>query len=406
MSSRYAEPFARLHECLDELAAVDPTYRTTAEKQEALVGLLRVIARAQAEQQRVLAVADDVAVVTGARSTAAWLADETRDNRGAVRATAQLATTLDTRWTQVADAFRAGQVNLAQVRVIDKALSDLPKDLGDDLLVKAEAYLLAEAASLGPRELAVLSGRVLEYIAPSVADEAEYQRLLETERHASAATRLTVRPRGDGSTDIHGRIPSPVANRLRVYLDGFTSPRSKRLGDVDGLPLPRRRGLAFIALLENLPASGLPRQGGVATTISVKIDHDTLLGDLADAGVAVTSTGDRITAGEARRLACQAGILPHVMGGKSAVLDQGRKKRLHDDNQRAAIHLVFDTCASVDCDIPVAWTEIHHPTPWSEGGSTDLTGVPLCPFHHPRAHRPHWRTQYHPNGDVSFTRRQ
>ena len=45
-------------------------------------------------------------------------------------------------------AFAAGEVNLAQVRVIDKALTDLPKDLGDDLLTKAEAYLLTEAARL------------------------------------------------------------------------------------------------------------------------------------------------------------------------------------------------------------------------------------------------------------------
>ena len=54
-------------------------------------------------------------------------------------------------------------------------------------------------------------------------------------------------------------------------------------------------------------------------------------------GRRVTSTGDRITAGEARRLACQAGIIPFVMGGKSVIHDQGRKKRLHDEPQRAAV---------------------------------------------------------------------
>lgn len=136
------------------------------------------------------------------------------------------------------------------------------------------------------------------------------------------------------------------------------------------------------------------------------IDHDTLLADLADAGVALTSTGDHITAGEARRLACQAGILPHVMGGRSVVLDQGRKKRLHDDNQRAAIHLIHPTCTEVDCDIPAAWTEIHHPIPWSRGGRTDLTGIPLCILHHHRAHDPGWITHHQPNGITTFTRRQ
>ncbi len=37
------------------------------------------------------------------------------------------------------------------------------------------------------------------------------------------------------------RIPDHVANRLRTYLDCYTSPRNKRLGDVDELPLSRRR---------------------------------------------------------------------------------------------------------------------------------------------------------------------
>jgi hypothetical protein len=51
----------RIEACLDEIDAVDPTYRTTAEKQEALLGLSRVIARAEAERLRVLAAADETA---------------------------------------------------------------------------------------------------------------------------------------------------------------------------------------------------------------------------------------------------------------------------------------------------------------------------------------------------------
>ena len=51
------------------------------------MGLSRVIARAQAEQLRVLAIADDVAEATGDRSTATWLATATRDAPGRVRPT-------------------------------------------------------------------------------------------------------------------------------------------------------------------------------------------------------------------------------------------------------------------------------------------------------------------------------
>ena len=61
---------------------------------------------------RVLATADDVAVETGARSTAHWLADATRDNIGAVRRLSGLAEALGEKWTQVGAALASGAVNV------------------------------------------------------------------------------------------------------------------------------------------------------------------------------------------------------------------------------------------------------------------------------------------------------
>ena len=127
MSTTYTEPLARIDGGLDDLAAISPEFRTTGEKQELLVGLSRVIARAQAEQLRVLAAADDIAGATGDRSTATWLANQTRDAHGRVRADARLAAALDQRWTQAAAALGCAAVNLAQARVICEALEALPQ---------------------------------------------------------------------------------------------------------------------------------------------------------------------------------------------------------------------------------------------------------------------------------------
>ena len=158
--------------------------------------------------------------------------------------------------------------------MIAESLDALRRDLDGVLVAKAEVHLVEKAAEFGPRDLARLGQRVLEVVAPDIAEEAEYERLLAEERRNRKATGLFFRPRGDGSTDVNARLPDHVANRLRTYLDGYASPRNLRLGDVDALPLSRRRGEAFCALLENMPSSGLPRQGGTATTVSVVVDFD------------------------------------------------------------------------------------------------------------------------------------
>ena len=151
MSSTYAEPLDRLDGGLDELAAICPEFRTVAERQELLLRISRLISRAEAERLRVLAASDDIAEETGDRSTATWLATQTRDNHGTTRRHAALAASLGSRWTQTAEALGAGDVNVAQARVIVEALDALPDALGDDLVAKAEAYRVEQATVFGPR---------------------------------------------------------------------------------------------------------------------------------------------------------------------------------------------------------------------------------------------------------------
>ena len=267
-------------EALDEVASVEPVFMTTKEKQTALVEITKLSSRVESLKLRVLAAADDIAVETGARSTASWLADTTRDNHGTVLRSARLAAAVDDRYRHVATALAEGRVNVAQAHVIVTALDDLPTDLDPALRMQGEKHLVEQSDEFGPRELRRLGDRLLEAIAPDIADQAEYERLVAEERRAHAATKLTFKPRGDGSTDLFSRIPDHVANRLRTYLDSFTSPRrAAALGEVDALPVARRRGEAFCALLENLPDSGLPHHGGTATSVLVTLDYDTLLND-------------------------------------------------------------------------------------------------------------------------------
>ncbi|WP_114422794.1 HNH endonuclease signature motif containing protein [Nocardioides houyundeii] len=225
-------------------------------------------------------------------------------------------------------------------------------------------------------------------------------------------TYLSLHDNGDGTWSGRFRIPELHGNLLDTVLGRLTSPR--RAGrDSTGRPVvdetapgvgesvsfPELQGQAWCELIEHLPSTG-----HAAATASVLVTVD-LAGLLDGLGAARLETGVRVTAGEARRLACEAGLVPAVLGGRSEPLDLGRERRLHTTAQRRALSLVH---AVAGCERPFSWCEIHHHRlAWSKGGRTDLgNGLPLCGHHHRRAHDPGWDLRQHPGGEHRFHRRR
>lgn len=172
-------------------------------------------------------------------------------------------------------------------------------------------------------------------------------------------------------------------------------------GESVGLNWSEKLGAGFTELLEHLPTHGL---NPVGVALLVNLDYQHLLDKLASAGL---DTGSRISAGQARRLACGAAIAPVVLGGRSEPLDLGREQRLHTKAQRRALSLMHDTCAAEGCERPFAWCDIHHPHAWSEGGRTDLdNALPLCGHHHRRAHDKRFALNRLPTGELRYYRRR
>ena len=384
---------------LDSVAGAQPTFLSTREKETLLVGLRRQISRLEALEARTLAAAGDVADEHGTRSAGAWLAHEARQDPPAGRAAQRLAEGLDQRWPVVAEAYAAGEVSTTQARVIGKALDDLPIDVDPDLRTRAEQHLVTEAAHFCPRDLRILGRRVLEVLAPDVA-AAHEARLLENEEQAAwDRASITHRRLGTGLSRAVVTLPDATMDRWLTHLHAFTSPRRDRHAG----PYPRRLAHAFAALLERIPEGWLPQHGGTSTTVVVTIAHDKLQQDLAVAGL---TSGTPITASEARRLACGAGILPAVLDGRSQPIDLGRTRRLFTSTQRKALAIRDRHCRAEGCDVPAAWCEAHHLHPWSTGGRTDLgDGVLLCSFHHHRAHDTRYDMTRLPSGRVSYHRR-
>lgn len=407
---------------LESVSGASATWLSTDEKREALLALERADAMLASLKMRVMADSSDVADEDGCRNVTQWITPRTRSDRVRHGRAERLAGDLDERWLQVAEAMAEGRMNLDQTQVVVRALNALDADLPAELLAKAEAHLVAMAAEFGPHELRRLGDKVLEVVCPETYEDEERKKLEAAQQRASAATRLTINPRGDGSADVRGRIPEAMASRLKTYLDSFTSPRHDAMqrsgcaggadpvvGSIDPatgrkLPYDRVLGEAFCAFLEAADPARMPLHGGNATKVIVTVS----LADLrAGTGVATLGDGTRITIGESRRLLCNAGVLPAVLGGKSEVLDLGRESRFYKGPARQALAVEHPVCRGEGCSIPATWCEAHHKKPWSEGGRTDLKdGILLCPWHHHRIHDPAYSHEFLANGDVRYNRRR
>lgn len=208
--------------------------------------------------------------------------------------------------------------------------------------------------------------------------------MLREERSAYERTCLRITPLFDGTHRISGVLPDHAAHRFRTYLEALAPPRRVE-GEV--CRPEQRMGRTFCEILERLDPAELPDHGGDATTVMVTIPFAELKRDLGAGALGGMDSDQRISAAEARRLACTGGIIPAVLGSKSQVLDLGRTQRLFSSPQRKALRGRHSTCQVDGCEVPSTWCDAHHVDPWSRGGRTDLkNALLLCGHHHRRIH--------------------
>jgi hypothetical protein len=399
---------ARLHDVVDEVAETPMWSMDPDEAAATLVAATRLLAKLTGLQLRVAAHADSaqVGATTGATSTANWWAHATRQTRAETHRQLALAKHLAEGHEPVRAALAAGEVLVEQAQVIVRATEQLPADLDAGLVDEAERHLVAEARHHDAKTLRILGKRLFEVIAPDQADEHEAKLLEREEREAEAAVRLTM------SEDAHGRwhgrftLDAMSGAMFKKALPANAAPKHQAatrgpLGE--RRPGPERMGRAFAEYIQRYPVDQLPHSGGLAATVVVTMTLETLEGRLQAAQL---DTGERISPGRARRIACEAGIIPAVLGGPSEVLDVGRKTRFHTTPMRVALNIRDQGCTAEGCNWPPGLCHAHHDHPWSRGGDTNVKhGRLLCRKHHARAHDPGFTTTPYPGGKVAFTRR-
>ncbi|KUM40993.1 HNH endonuclease signature motif containing protein, partial [Arthrobacter sp. EpRS71] len=151
----------------------------------------------------------------------------------------------------------------------------------------------------------------------------------------------------------------------------------------------------------------LPSNGGLRAQLTVTIDHRDLFEQLThqrgnQPGHNSTAR-NHLSSGTAtflgpfhpttiRKIACDADILPVLLGSDSRILDIGRTTRIFPPHIRKAITARDGGCAFPDCTMPAPWCEAHHTTYWSHGGTTSTdNGTLLCSHHHHLIHKEQWR---------------
>jgi hypothetical protein len=380
--------------------SMDATETTTA---------LAEISSAKAQlaelEARVLMHADRIEVAGHAAhsSTATWHAVATQTTRAAAHRLMRTATSLETH-EPTRTALAEGRLQVEQGEVILRALAELPEDVDAEVVEEAEAHLLDLAVDHDAKALRLLGRRILEVVSPETADAHEARLLEREERAAAAATRLVIWDDGHGR--VHGTftVDTLTGAALKKALMAIASTRHQAAQGPLGerRPTPQRWGQAFTELIHRYPATRLPKAGGLNATVVVTMTLETLMGGLRAASL---DTGEKISASMARRLACEARIIPVVLGGASQVLDLGRAARFHNEYQRIAKGVEVGGCQAEGCDEPPGRCHLHHPTRWADGGGTNRDGIMICPWHHARAHDQRYQMTRLPTGSYTFHRR-
>ncbi|WP_181026915.1 HNH endonuclease signature motif containing protein [Pseudoclavibacter sp. RFBB5] len=331
------------------------------------------------------------------------------------------------KYPAVSQAVGSAVMSIAQASAITKGLDHTGNRVGVDELERAERELVASACGVNPEDEQPAVPKVLEvqaatwvsYLDPDGdeprADKIAEERGLWISRRSDGAVtgKFVATPeQGEQLLSVFDALLSP---RRRVEFPAASEcgePLAPALGadehpldednahsDNDEVEVPlvdprsiEQHRIDALTMLVRAYAESpdAPRTGGEAPTVIIVT---------TEAGIAGTATrpedvphlertGDPVPPSVAAQLLCDAFIRVATRSSTGEILDLGRKQRLFTTTQRRAIAIRDRQCRAPGCSAPVRWCEVHHATPWSEGGPTDAKhGILLCSFHHHEVHR-------------------
>lgn len=277
------------------------------------------------------------------------------------------------------DALARGEIDAAHVDAVAHALERLRDEhaaaaefvsFGDDLL----AHARTEAPDRFRRRCTDLARRV---------SRDHGLRLLERQKRSATVRRWWDR---NGMFHLHAELDPEAGACVEAALDAHLNTIRSVEASAE-ITFDRLRVESFVDVVSRSAAVDAR-----SPEIVVLIDAATLRdGRFAADSVCETSSGVPLPPSTVGRLACEADLIPLVVGDDSVPLHHGRAVRLASRQQRRAIRAMYRTCAHPDCQVSIDRCRIHHVTWWEFGGRSDLENLlPLCSRHHHAVHEGGW----------------
>jgi len=389
---------------LDRLAATAPAGENDDVLAVAIAELDRCGRRLEGQSLRLLAeVSDrDLPKRSGLGNLGAWLRQQvpTTDRREVSRRAAQaqalfgldeLAGRVDLAPTR--DAVLSGDLPTGSALHITQALSRLvppatPAGLVDEAtLAEAQEVLTGQAAQHDPAVVRAMAERLVATLDPQAGE-----RLARDEDRQAEVRTLTLVRETSGMYLLKGQLTPVCGAALAAALDAWSAPRPAADGTADTRTAAMRRHDAAQQLAEKAMAADglLPTTHGTARRLVITVPAATLASAIgAHPGVDVAQLPDgwplsRLTA---QTLACDADIVPILVGADGGPLDVGNTVYLFPDRVRQAIISRDRRCTFPGCGAPPAWCDVHHLEGFRVGGATSArNGALLCGRHHRHVH--------------------
>ena len=167
-------------------------------------------------------------------------------------------------------------VNPEQALIIGNIMKNLPGDLDPTVVDTCEAELIKLAAVYEPSLLRSQGEKILDYIAPEIADAALAAKLDREEAAARRKRAFTIRDDGNGTHSLYGRLDTESAAVLKAAIEPLSKPiPASKDGERDQRLAEQRRADALVDVCRlALKTDTLPDNGGQRPQLNVTVKYD------------------------------------------------------------------------------------------------------------------------------------